>query len=92
MAKLTFLHSLKKRFAASPGKREDQPSKPPAELSENQVAAVRDAYTTVILEASEKGIETAARRDEVIQATAKIASDWTGTTISEDGVRKVIGS
>jgi len=95
MAKTGFLHTLKKRFSASPGKREEgeDGSKAGGGLGENhpQAHTIREAYTTVILEASEQGINLVNRKDEAIKTAAILASRWTGTEITPEDVSGVVG-
>jgi hypothetical protein len=51
----------------------------------------RVAYSAVVLEGSELGAAAAKSREEMLKATAKLASDWTKTKISVDAVRGVVG-
>ena len=51
----------------------------------------RMSYSTVVLEGSELGAAAAKSREEMLKATAKLASDWTKTKISVDAVRGVVG-
>ena len=51
----------------------------------------RMAYSTVVLKGSELGAAAAKSREEMLKATAKLASDWTKTKISADAVSGVVG-
>ena len=91
-------NSLKPRFSAGPGKRNKNRRR--ASVAAAMVAAGRNigmlkpsrmSYSTVVLEGSELGAAAAKSREEILKATAKLASDWTKTKISVDAVRGVVG-
>ena len=89
-------NSLKPWFSASPGKRNKNKTKGSGRgggggAEHPHAKTIQEAYSTVVLEGSELGAAAAKSREEMLKATAKLASDWTKTTISVDAVRGVVG-
>lgn len=92
-----FSHSVKPRFSASPHKRNKNKEKGGGGgrggggPEHPHAASIQQAYNTVVLESTELGAAGARSKEDMFKATAKLASDWTKTTIGVDVVRKVIG-
>ncbi len=93
-------NSIKSRFSGSPGKRKKNKTKGSGRggggggggPEHPHAKTIQEAYSTVVLEASELGAAAAKNREEMLKSTAKLASDWTKTTINVDAVRGVVGS
>lgn len=90
-------NTVRPRFSASPHKRNKNKTKGSGRsgggggADHPHAKTIQEAYSTVVLEASELGAAGAKSREDMLKATAKMASDWTKTTISVDVVRNVVG-
>ncbi len=54
------------------------------------LSEIRQAYTTVLLEMSERGLSGPEHRETAYRLSAQLASRWAGTEISPEMVRDVI--
>ena len=52
---------------------------------------IEQAYQTVVLESAELGAAGSRSKEEMLKATAKLASDWTNSTIGADVVGNIVG-
>ena len=90
--------TVKPRFSASPHKRNKNKDKSGrgggrggGGAEHPHAKTIREAYQTVVLEASELGAAGARSKEAMLKETAKLASAWTKTNISPDAVRGVVG-
>ena len=76
---MRFGNSLKPRFSTSPGNRNKNKTKDSGRggggVEHPHAKTIQAAYSTVVLVGTELGAATAKSREEMLKATAKLASD-----------------
>lgn len=90
--------SIKPRFSASPHMRKKNKDKGGGRSGGGRggpehphAKTIREAYSTVVLEASELGAAGAKSKEAMLKEAASLASNWTKSRIGIEDVRKVVG-
>lgn len=90
-------NTVKPRFSASPGKRNKDKQKRGGGgggrggAEHPHAKTIQEAYSTVVLEASELGAAGAKSKEAMLKEAANLASNWTKSRIGVEDVRGVVG-